>query len=573
MKIVRGVDQHPFRAWPAMLACAGAAVGLSSWTAAAPPDWWDAANNRGFVRNIPDFYQHQPSLDTSVGSTGLINIPVPYPGPATGSSRIRWQQSGGYCGAAAMLNTMYHWNERAAYRGLIQDANIRTNGAWLDAANNNIAYNHFMGLTTNGNGMQVNAWLDTLGFGVQNAAVGGNGLLYREALVEQRPAAGPAGNAGKVRFTSVRPLADPYIKTTADVQGAAIARRDITALEFYRQQVVDNGYTANIRIAGTAAPDPRLWWRGPNPDAGNFHVVTGAGIDVNGATRRIYIADPDSNKGSRGAESGIVGNAFADVGGVPAVGGANPQPAIPAGKAIKVQAARKHDFAVAADRPVPIPDRVVAGDGTTRDLAAGFDRYYGFWDIAADGFTITNCDRNAAAVGAAADPARYRDTTIRALGIMSTINVRLGGALPRVPGPDGRVDFDTTVVFTNDIVADIDQIMFFPAQGAIPGSAGGELAGSLLSMDPWGNSGSGVLFDLSTAPLGPDLTIALEVGTPDAPMTDYDVFFRNADTQQWTVRSTADADVFYGLQIPSPGALSLLGLGMLVRSSARRRGG
>ncbi|MFN7021780.1 MAG: hypothetical protein ACK4WH_10705 [Phycisphaerales bacterium] len=538
---------------------------------AAPPDWWDATNHRGFVRNIPDFYQHQPSLDDTVGSTGLINIPLPYPGTATRTSRIRWQQGGGYCGAAAMLDTMYHWNERAAYRGLIQDANIRVNGAWLDAANNNIAYNHFSGSTTSGNGMLVNAWFDTLGFGVQNAAAGGNGLLYREVLVEQRPAAGPAGNAGKVRFTSVRPIADPYIKTTADVQGGAVARRDITAIEFYRQQVVDNGYTANIRIAGTAAPDARLWWRGPAADGGNFHLVAGAGLDVNGGTRRIYIADPDSNKGSRGAESGIIGNAGTPQPGVPAVGGANPQPLIPAGPVLKVRAARKHDFANAADRPVPIPDRVVAGDGSTRELAAGFDRYYGFWDIAADGYTITDNDRDAAAGGAAADPARYRNTTIRALGITSTINVRLGAALPRVPGPDGLVNFDTTVVFTNDIVTDIDQVMFFPAQGAMSGSPGGAVPGSLLSMDPWGNPGSGLLFDLTTAPLGPDQSIALEIGTPGAPMTDFDVFFRNADSQQWTVRSTADGDVFYGLQIPSPGALGLLGLGLVVSASRRRR--
>lgn len=512
-------------------------------SAAAPPDWWDAVNERGWVRNLPDFYQHQPSLDETVGSTGLFEIPSPYPqfpaGGATTPVRIRWQQEGGWCGAAALLDTMYQWNESVTFRGLIQDPNIRVAGAWLTPASNNILYNASQG-TINGNLLSVNAWFNALGFGVNSVLGGGDGLAYREALVQQTNVAAappvPALTAGEVRFQSARAgVLNPVIMTTRDIHGTVVVARPATAIEVYKQQLVDNGYTVNIRIGRPkAGSDPRLWW------AGSFHLVAGAGLDCNGATRRIYIADPDSNNGSFGANSGITNNTFTPKAKVPAIAaapGVTPQPEIPAGSVIEVASARKYTAAQAAGA-VPIPTRVVAGDGSTLVLAAGFESKYGFWDIAADGFTITDCDHDPAV---AADTARYATATITALGITSTLNVGAGVLAAR-----GASDWDTTVAFKNDILSPIDQVMLFPAQGALFDSAA-----SYATTDPWGYPGTGKLFDLTGSPLSPGLSTSLTIGTPNTPMTEYDVFFRDLTSGQWTVRSTKDitVDVHYGPQV------------------------
>lgn len=503
---------------------------------AAAPGWWDGTAKKGWITNMPDFYQHQAAQDDPT-------IPFPYPaGNPTGpqaDTRVAWQWGGGWCAGVAVLDVMYNWSTRdASLNNLIRDGDIRMDAAkWINPMRNNIAYNAFNGALS---GTGVNAWLDTLGYGASAALLGDPSLQYAELRVAQ-----DGGDKGKVIFQSHRGATTVKIPKIAD----NTQKRDATAFDFMQAQMLA-GRTANLRIGAKNAPAPNsvLWWKGANIYGGNYHLVAAAGLDASTVTDtkfngKIWFSDPDSNKGSKtenaGAEwvSRTIGTTTKDE--------------------LKVPAARKYNATDDPKRPVAERD-----PDNARLLKAGFDKYYGFFQLEDDGFTVKSSDAGANG------KMRYEKTTITAVGIMNPVTAA------KAPGSRAASDGGSVASMfsiTNSTGALVDQVMIFPDSQV-------DSTHERVFMDPYDLSApmGGAVYDIeefSFEPvLHPGQNLMLPLLTAGA-VNFFDVFLHDSETNTWFASANASdgsLDVVYDLQVPTPGGMALVGVSLALVVRRRR---
>lgn len=514
-------------------------IGLTAGSAlAAPPTWWDGTAKKGWINNLPDFYQHQAAQEDPV-------IPFPYPagnpnGPQANRAQA-WQFGGGWCAGVAILNNMYQWSTRhASMNNLIRDGDIRQDtGKWITPMRNNIAYTAVFGALT---GTGVNAFIDMLGYGAGAALMGDPALQYAEYRVAQ-----DGGDKGKVIFQSHRGAVTVKIPKISNSN----QKREASAFDFIRMQMLADR-TVNPRIGAKNAPDPDgvLWWKGPNIYGGHYHLLSAAGIDAGAVTDTkfngtIWFADPDSNKGSKTENAG-----------------AEWVPRTISGQTrneSKVPAARKYNATDDPNRPIP------ARDGSNpKLLAAGFDKFYGFMTLEDDGFTVKSSDTGASG------KARYEKTTITAVGTMGAITaVKAAGS--RGSGDDAPVE--SLLRITNSVSGAVDQVMIFPDKGVVPGEMY-----DMASIDPYDLAAplGGAVYNIADFAQGSMLHPGQSLILPITTLTDFnffDVFIRDSETNTWFASAHAadnSLDVYYELQAPTPSAITLAGLGLLLISRRKR---
>ncbi len=215
-------------------------LALAAAATAAPP-WWDAANKRGYDRQVPDMYQHQK---WGTGANGDVN------------ADREWQwidgEAGGWCLQVAIYNACV--KVHAAGTPLVA-AGSNGGANWLTLANNQIK-SFAREMIVNGKSMKQ----------LLPASV-----LYKRLYMR----------GGVLTYDSWRGPAE-YPSGARSLFEAA---RD----EFLE----DNGVV--FKIVRDPPNTARQWW-------GNFHALTVTGIE-DGATKRIYFADPDVNLGNLDARS------------------------------------------------------------------------------------------------------------------------------------------------------------------------------------------------------------------------------------------------------------------------------
>src|SRR5262249_39585104 len=139
----------------------------------------------------------------------------------------------------------------------------------------------------------VKQYLTAAGYG-ENRGVGpGRGLVFSQYYINQTTGtASYVSSYGRLFNTGVNAF-DLY--SAAMLQGADV--------------MVRIGDTQPYSPPNPGAPPrfPLHWWAGPNIYGGNYHYLNGAGLDR--ANRIMYLADPDSNKGSGDADAGWTGAA------------------------------------------------------------------------------------------------------------------------------------------------------------------------------------------------------------------------------------------------------------------------
>lgn len=269
-------------------ACAGVAVIVALTMPAAGQVVWRAG--------VPDLFQHQ-----RWGSDGTI------PGGAAGGGDPTWQANyspavpagpggvpparpedggfGGWCFQTAVTNQFYVMRQRG-YRTFGPAAGAAANPATIAATHDEIkSFETAFDATFNGvpksTSRRINEVLDARGAG---PAAGLNGLISQNFLQQ----------GGSVFYRNARGIDTRIGKGTL----------------YQHAQHLHNiaGDVVNLRLSFQANPAPGspqdgLWWAGPNPEGGNFHVVTVAGIDTAGSGT-LWFSDPDSNRGNTNNDAG-----------------------------------------------------------------------------------------------------------------------------------------------------------------------------------------------------------------------------------------------------------------------------
>ncbi len=239
--------------------------------------------------NVPDFFQHQ-----RWGSDGTI------PGGAAGAGDPTWEANyspavpagpggvppampedggfGGWCWQTAVTNQLYYFRQRG-YRTFGPAIGAATDPTTVADVHDQIKlFDTDYGATFDGNpkstSKRINEILTARGTGPDKGLDGllSQNLLQQGASIYYRNAKGQDTKFGK------------------------------GTLYDHVQAIDKAGDLSNLRLTYEASSS-KLWWEGPNPGRGNFHVVTVAGIDTAG-DGTLWFADPDSNKGNANANAG-----------------------------------------------------------------------------------------------------------------------------------------------------------------------------------------------------------------------------------------------------------------------------
>lgn len=455
----------------------------ASPASADPPAWFDNATQSGVAPNIPDFYQHQYLPGNAGGVAG-------------------WEVGGGWCRPTAMVDGLYQLKV-GGYNNLLPDP-ITNNNTWQQAACTSIA------ALRNVQGQGVNQFLTSAGYG-QNRGVGpGKGLVFSQYYVNQ--------TSGAVTYVS------------------ASGRRQAipgTAFDLYSKALLQ-GQDVMVRIADTqnygANRIPLHWWAGPNIYGGNYHYLTGAGIDIPNDT--MFLADPDSNKGNTDNNAGWNGK----------------------GTDANVAARR---FA-AAD---PLPIAANAGQRPQYYASLQFDPANGF-KVAAQG------DHYAGATISMIE-------TISPMRAARRARTRLLASAGRTPDVQNQIDL------MSGITDPVDKIELFPVSTVDPAAADSlsdptstwhETTIAPNGTDALGDvqPNGGFEFDLTTgAGLTPGQDDVATVQTL-ADFSAFDVLLHDATTNAWLVQPIGGPEDDFGdQQVPEPSALMLAAcaLGLLMRRS------
>ena len=196
------------------------------------PDWFDPNTGRGFRKNIPDFYQHQYLCD---------------------NARQNWEvgkneTGGGWCRPTALANCLFSFKV-TGYNGLLHNSpDINDPNKWLENACK--AIEDLEKVTIAG----YQKYLDDRGHGEKACPGPGGGLKFTQYVISP--------TTGKIYYKS----SDGSWKEKAG-----------PAFDLYKKELLD-GQDVLIRFApGTNnAGASGRWW-------GNFHYVTGAGVDCGNA--------------------------------------------------------------------------------------------------------------------------------------------------------------------------------------------------------------------------------------------------------------------------------------------------
>ena len=255
-----------------------APLAAASIASAAVPAWFDAAAGKGIKPDLPDLYQHE----------FLTGLPAVAPIP----KKAGWEVGGGWCRPTAMADGLYSL-QQAGYAGLLP-AGSNAAVTWLDKTGDGISNLRFF----QGSGIQQ--YLTNTGHGLNKGVGPGKGLVFNQFYVN------PAN--GAVSYVSATNGLTPL-----KVQTGPNTFRAETAFELYKAAMFQD-QDVMVRIGDVqnygAGKIPLHWWSGPQPLGGNYHYLNGAGIDT--ANNVMFLADPDSNKGSADANAGWGPNFNAD---------------------------------------------------------------------------------------------------------------------------------------------------------------------------------------------------------------------------------------------------------------------
>jgi hypothetical protein len=191
---------------------------------------------------------------------------------------------GGWCFDTAVMNQFYHFRQNG-YRTFGPAAGAAADPQTIAATHDQIKiFNTDYGNTFNNvpksTAKRINDILDARGAG---PGAGINGLISQN-FVQQ---------GTSIYYRNARGIDAKFGKGTLYQNVQTVAR---------------GGDVSNIRLTyqstpAAGSPQAGLWWAGPNPGSGNFHVVTVAGIDTAGSGT-LWFSDPDSNKGNNNANAG-----------------------------------------------------------------------------------------------------------------------------------------------------------------------------------------------------------------------------------------------------------------------------
>lgn len=236
-------------------------LAVLSPAALAQPAWYHRTNRAGFQYNVPDFYQHQWVC----------------------ADQPNWERGGGWCRQHAFLDTMWSWSNYG--RPTLVNVGMRQANTWQPI----YGFTIYSMTTPAGNPRSFTDWIRTQGY---LAGVGpGRGLLLAQFDVDQA--------TGNVSYVSAAGVVTPMPAYSAfGLYAALLLDEQAVILRF----AADTDRELPPPAGEGITFDTRLWWRGRNVDGGDYHNVTGAGVDR--INRYIYFADPDSNKGNTNARAG-----------------------------------------------------------------------------------------------------------------------------------------------------------------------------------------------------------------------------------------------------------------------------
>jgi hypothetical protein len=437
------------------------------------PPWFDPERKRGFRPSVPDFYQHQYWWTNS--ETMMLDSD--------------WENGGGWCRPTALIDCLYSWKVNG-YGGLLTN-DITMDNQWRLAACAEITKLANQMFT---DGLSLQEILKRRGHGHDAGAGQGKGLDVTQYCVDP--------TTGKVSYKS----SDGLFKEATG-----------SAFDIYKRELLDGQDVIITFRRGTNA-DPALWWDN------SYHCVTGAGVDCD--NRQIFIADPDSNKGSTREDAGW------DTCGKDAC------PTAPGDSPPDLEK-RKYK---PTDAKVPVPER---GDKPSDDPKE-FSKYYGTIKIAADGMTVVESER-------------YTGVQIDKIETVCPLKAGPAGTGGIAATPPFLTPFELSAGPFNTV----DAVILYPTAlvdaGALPGSqlqdpSGDSWQATYLapgSLDPEGNSRSygGVRFNLmSGSGLTPGELALATIGT-QASFPGYDVLMHVKDSSMWLAQAIGTDEILFDEQV------------------------
>ncbi len=236
--------------------------------AGAAPAWFNNnASQRGFLPDVPDFFQHQ--------RYGTVNNATKSKSWETDQSQVlsELQTLGGWCRPTAIVNTLGRL-EKNGFKG-VTEAKINDGGGdWRAAANSAITT-----LRDHSYDAGIQAYLDARR-ATDDGKKWATKLLFNQYTV----------NANGTVVVDGKTIREED-KTTA-----------VNSFDVYKRLLLnEQGVMLRVEKDATKTYSDTLWW-GSN----SFHYVTGAGISEAGGKKQIFFADPDSNKGNKSAKAGYV---------------------------------------------------------------------------------------------------------------------------------------------------------------------------------------------------------------------------------------------------------------------------
>jgi len=470
-------------------------VGFLAATTLGQPTWFDAANNRGIANDISDIYQHQ-NYNTDPN----------------------WENGGGWCLTTGLANSLYFFKKKG-YNGLLPDA-ATVNATWLGTTSDELkSFSTFYFA-----GISVRTLLTAEGHGPRDGVRDG---LQHTRIIENIA-------AGRMEYVSH----DGMLKALPQV-----VNFDPTVFQVANRYLEDDrSVNLIIRADGAAVVDPANWWASNPAHPGAYHTLTLAGFDRTG-NGRMYVSDPDSNKGNADANAGWDSSIRPD----PAVG------------------ARRY---VAGD-PVPVAARGANPSDLPPNPAR--DSYYANLEMEPTDARLRTF-RNVAANN------RFRSLQVTSLEIIERAQADLLFTAPVAPPLTGGTSAVPAIELvthgfeiTAGLAKPVDQFWFFPS-APMNTDLGDPLftaSGGTWSMtglinpgqsDPWGNprDDGGFLISLTSgSPLLPGLggTIGGLLANFEQTLIGWDIAFRDAlETDVWRVQAFGSDLNNLPEQIPAPAA-------------------